>query len=69
MAFIFLKRSLKHELYKYIDRLSLYRGGTRMEKALEAFWRNELSEEDFEEKLKKIRLSRINKRCNLESIW
>lgn len=34
-------------------------------KALEAFWRNELSEEDFEEKLKKIRLSRIDKQLQL----
>ncbi|WP_155591193.1 5-methyltetrahydropteroyltriglutamate--homocysteine S-methyltransferase [Lysinibacillus cavernae] len=34
-------------------------------KALEAFWRNELSEEDFEERLKKIRLSRIDKQLQL----
>ncbi|KOS60482.1 5-methyltetrahydropteroyltriglutamate--homocysteine S-methyltransferase [Lysinibacillus agricola] len=35
-------------------------------KALEAFWRNELSEEDFEERLKKIRLSRIDKQLQLD---
>ncbi|MGG2054941.1 5-methyltetrahydropteroyltriglutamate--homocysteine S-methyltransferase [Lysinibacillus pakistanensis] len=34
-------------------------------KALEAFWRNELSEEDFEENLKKIRLARIEKQLQL----
>ena len=36
-----------------------------MEKALELFWRNELSEEDFEERLKKIRLARIDKQLQL----
>lgn len=36
-----------------------------MEKALEAFWRNELSEEDFEDSLKKIRLARIDKQLQL----
>lgn len=34
-------------------------------KALELFWRNELSEEDFEERLKKIRLARIDKQLQL----
>lgn len=34
-------------------------------KALEAFWRNELSEEDFEENLKKIRMARIEKQLQL----
>lgn len=34
-------------------------------KALEAFWSNELTEEDFEESLKKIRLARIEKQLQL----
>ncbi|MED3802251.1 5-methyltetrahydropteroyltriglutamate--homocysteine S-methyltransferase [Lysinibacillus xylanilyticus] len=34
-------------------------------KALEAFWRNELSEEDFKKRLNKIRLSRIDRQLQL----
>ena len=30
-------------------------------KALEAFWRNELTEEDFLQQIKKIRLARIDR--------